>query len=60
MRTSGVDNGLLRIIDSLNKMGMGKENLTDVAFLLVARFDSVQRLDNALAVSEYLSETNSQ
>lgn len=35
---------------------MNKRNLTDVAFLLVARFDSVQRLENALAVSEYLSE----
>ena len=35
---------------------MSKGNLTDVAFLLVARFDSVQRLKNALAVSEYLSE----
>lgn len=35
---------------------MAKNSLTDVAFLLVARFDSVQRLENALAVSEYLAE----
>ena len=31
-------------------------NLVDVAFLLVARFDSIQRLENAIVVSEYLCE----
>ena len=36
---------------------MTKVPLPDVAFLLVARFDSIQRLENALAVSEYLSNT---
>ena len=36
---------------------MDKVNLTDVAFLLVARFDSVQRLENALVVSEFLTDT---
>ena len=31
-----------------------KYKLTDIAFLLIARFDTVERLENALLVSEYL------
>lgn len=36
---------------------MSKIPLPDVDILLVARFDSIQRLENALAISEYLSNT---